>query len=60
MKNLHTKRTITGSNFGWRIPQQMSIRIKKVGGRRFVEGLYKALFSFALPAGMLFTKRDEN
>ena len=37
----------------------MSIGIKKVGGRRFAEGLYQALFSFALPAGMLFTKQNE-
>ena len=46
MENLHTKKTSNGSNFGWLI-RQMSIN-QKVGGRRFVEGLYQALFSFGL------------
>ena len=59
MENLHTKRTSTGSNFGWLIPQQMSIRIKKVGGRRFVEGFYQALFSVALPAGNRAESQNE-
>ena len=58
MKNLHTIKTklevILIGYFGkWQ-------SIKKVGGRRFVEGLYQGLFSFALPARMLFTKRNEN
>ena len=44
VKNLHTRKTSNGSNFGWLI-QQMSIN-QKVGGRRFLEGLYQALFSF--------------
>ena len=44
MENLHTCITSNGSNFGWLI-RQMSIN-QKVGGRRFVEGLYQALFSF--------------
>ena len=38
MKNLHTKKTSTGSNFGWLI-QQMSINQKsgrQTFGRRFV------------------------
>ena len=34
--------------------------IKKVGSRRFVEGLYQGSFRFALPSGMLFTDRNEN
>ena len=34
--------------------------IKKVGGRRFVEGLYEALFSFHLARRNVITKRSEN
>ena len=34
--------------------------IKKVGGRRFVEGLYEALFSFRLARRHVITKRNEN
>ena len=52
MKNLHTTKTSNGSDFGWLI-HQLSIN-QKVGGRRFVEGLYRLCFRFALPAGMLF------
>ena len=55
MENLHTKKTSNGSNFDWLI-QQMSINQKKVGGRRFVEGLYQALFSFRLAGGNVIYK----
>jgi len=34
--------------------------IKKVDGRRFVEGLYQALFSFRLARRNVITKRNEN
>ena len=34
--------------------------IKKVGSRRFVEGLYQALFSFRLACRNIITKRNEN
>ena len=34
--------------------------IRKVGGRRFVEGLYQALFSFRLARRNVITKRNEN
>ena len=34
--------------------------IKKVGGRRFVEGLSQALFSFRLARRNVITKRNEN
>ena len=34
--------------------------IKKVGGRRFVEGLYQALFSFRLARRNVITKGNEN
>ena len=47
MKNLRTKKASNRSNFGWLI-QQMWINKKKMGGRRFVEGLHQALFSFRL------------
>ena len=49
MKNLHSKRTSTVSNLGWLIPQQMSIRIKKVGGRRFVESCIRLSFRSPCP-----------
>ena len=58
MKNLHTRKTSKGSNFGWLI-RQMSIN-QTVGGRRFVEGLYQALFSFCLARRNVLTKRNEN
>ena len=34
--------------------------IRKVSGRRFVEGLYQALFSFRLARWNIITKRNEN
>ena len=58
MKNLHTRKTSKGSNFCWLI-RQMSIN-QTVGGRRFVEGLYQALFSFRLARRNVLTKRNEN
>ena len=62
MKNLHTRKTSKGSNFGWLI-RQMSINQTVgsiVGGRCFVEGLYQALFSFRLARRNVLTKRNEN
>ena len=59
MKNLHSKNHATEVILVGRFGKCQSI--KKVGDRRFVEGLYQVLFSFiALPAGMLFTKRNKN
>ena len=46
LKHLNTKKSSNGSNFGWPI-QEISIN-QKVGGRRFVEGLYQALLPFRL------------
>ena len=60
MKNLHTKKQAPEVILvGWFSKCQS---IKKVGGRRFVEGLYQALFSFCLARRNVIykLKRKEN
>ena len=46
MENLHTNKTSKEVILVGRLGKCQSI--KKVGGRRFAEGLYQALFSFSL------------
>ena len=62
MKNFHTRKTSNGSNFGWLI-RQTSINQKS--GRQTstdvsLKDCIRLSFRFAMPAGMLFTKRNEN
>ena len=58
MKNLHTRKTSNGSNFGWLI-RQMSINQKsgRQTFRRRFNFCIRLTFRFALPVGMLLQKR---